>query len=300
MLGLQYFSFSEIWSPLNMVIAILIAVAYLGLIGPYRTKVFRESEPVSVGKALCFLLGLLVYYMAHGGPIDLLGHLMFSAHMTSMTLAYLVAPPLMLLGIPGWMIRPLIRHPRAKKVFAFLTHPMLTVFIFNVLFSFYHMPFIHDYVMTHFTVHRILFFVLLVSAFMMWWPVLNPTPEVNPISELKKMAYIFSMGVLITPACALLIFADSTIYATYNDPAIWAQAMGYCVPTNAQALLQSFSGGPADFLLLGAQEDQQLGGVIMKVAQEIVYGWALGYVFFSWYGREKGDDNEMEPGPAAV
>lgn len=298
MLGLQYFSFSDLWSPVNLIVTIILAVVYLGVVGPYRTKLFSESEPVSAGRAVSFLLGLFVYYMAHGGPIDLLGHLMFSAHMTAMSLAYLVAPPLMLIGIPGWMLRPLLKFSGVKKVIKSITHPMIAVFVFNILFSFYHMPAIHDYVMTHFTIHSLFFFVLLIAAFMMWWPIITPLPELYAMSELKKMAYIFANGVLITPACALLIFADSSVFATYSDPTAWAAAMGYCVSADSQMLLQNFTGGPEFFLLLDGQEDQQLGGVIMKVVQEITYGAALAYVFFTWYGRERGDDKDLEPNPA--
>jgi putative membrane protein len=297
MLGLQYFEFSELWSPVNMVITVIVALLYLAMIGPYRSR-FVDSEPVPIKKIASFLTGLFVFYMANGGPIELLGHLMFSAHMTSMSLAYLVAPPLMLIGIQGWMIRPLFRIPGFKKVLTAITHPMITVIVFNIVFSFYHMPAIHDYVMTHFTIHALFYLVLAISAFMMWWPIVTPLPELYSMSELKKMAYIFANGVLITPACALIIFANTPIFATYSDPAAWATAMGYCVPTNAQVLLQNFDGGPAFFSLLDAQEDQQLGGVIMKVLQEITYGAALAYVFFTWYGRERLDDNELEPGPA--
>ncbi|MDF2669217.1 MAG: cytochrome oxidase assembly protein [Paenibacillus sp.] len=297
MLGLQYFDFSELWSPVNMVVTIIIAVLYLAIVGPYRAK-FADSEPVPIKRIVCFLIGIFAFYLANGGPVELLGHLMFSAHMTSMSLAYLVAPPLILLGISGWMIRPLFKIPGFKKVLVAITHPMIAVFVFNVAFSFYHMPGIHDYVMTHFTVHTLFYIVLTISAFMMWWPIITPLPELYSMSELKKMAYIFANGVLITPACALIIFAGSALFATYSDPVAWATAMGYCVPMNAQVLLQNFAGGPEFFSLLDAQEDQQLGGVIMKVVQELTYGGALAYVFFSWYTRERLDDNELEPGPA--
>ncbi|MDQ1911515.1 cytochrome c oxidase assembly protein [Paenibacillus sp. GD4] len=36
--------------------------------------------------------------------------------------------------------------------------------------------------------------------------------------------------------------------------------------------------------------DQSFGGVIMKIVQEIVYGWALGYIFYRWYRRERKDE----------
>ncbi|GAA3410011.1 cytochrome c oxidase assembly factor CtaG [Paenibacillus hodogayensis] len=290
MLGLQYFSFWELWNPWQMVLTIAIGAVYLWLTGPGRLR-FSNSSPVTAGRKTLFLLGIAIYYFAQGGPLNLLGHLMFSAHMTSMSLAYLAAPPLILLGIPGWLVRPVISRKPVGATIRALTNPLITVVTFNMLFSFYHLPLVHDYVMTHYTVHTIFFFVLLIAAFMMWWPILSPTPELNGLSELKKMGYIFANGVLITPACALIIFASTPVFATYNDPQMWAKAMGYCIPGNAQALLDSFS-GPEYFALLDPQEDQQLGGVIMKILQEITYGAALAYIFFNWYIRERAKDDQ--------
>lgn len=37
--------------------------------------------------------------------------------------------------------------------------------------------------------------------------------------------------------------------------------------------------------------DQQLGGVLMKVIQEIVYGVMLFYVFIEWYRKERDEEN---------
>ncbi|MEF3313723.1 cytochrome c oxidase assembly factor CtaG [Paenibacillus sp. GYB004] len=294
MLGLQYFSFAELWSPWKLAVMIAIGVGYLILIGPKRS-LFADSEPVSRSKKTMFLLGITIYYLADGGPLELLGHLIFSAHMTAMSLAYLVAPPLILIGIPAWMIRPVMNIKKIGAIINTLTKPLIAVVTFNMLFSFYHLPAIHDYVMTHYTVHTIYFFVLLLTSFMMWWPIVSPLPEYGRLSELKKMAFIFANGVLITPACALIIFANTAVYATYNDPQMWATAMGYCVPANSQELLANFS-GPEFFAIFDSREDQQLGGVIMKIMQEITYGAALAYIFFNWYVRERRKD-DLEPEP---
>jgi len=113
--------------------------------------------------------------------------------------------------------------------------------------------------------------VFLISAFMLWFPVFCPLPEYNRMSELKRMAYIFLNGVLLTPACALIIFAKAPMYAMY-------------------------AAVPESLLLLPMLDDQQLGGVIMKIVQEIVYGIALGYTFFRWYRRERKRDEEEDLG----
>jgi putative membrane protein len=42
-------------------------------------------------------------------------------------------------------------------------------------------------------------------------------------------------------------------------------------------------------------EDQQTGGVIMKIIQEIVYGTVIGYVFFRWARREREKEKNEAP-----
>ncbi len=101
---------------------------------------------------------------------------------------------------------------------------------------------------------------------------------------LKKVGYIFADGILLTPACALIIFADSPMYLTYSDPKAWAEALQLCVPPSTLATLNL--SGPEMFNSMPLIHDQQLGGVIMKIIQEIVYGVVLAQVFFSWYQKD--------------
>lgn len=129
---------------------------------------------------------------------------------------------------------------------------------------------------------------------MMWWPILNPLPVAGDLPELRKMGYVAMNAILLTPACALVIFANEPLYLTYTDPQVWAVALGYCIPKGADFILENFS-GPQAFYILPPLEDQQLGGVIMKVVQEIIDIIILAYIFFKWYAKEKKDDLiEME------
>ena len=90
---------------------------------------------------------------------------------------------------------------------------------------------------------------------MMWFPVFCPLPELNRLNDLKKMAYIFGNGVLLTPACALIIFADSIIYDMYANVTV-------------------------PFAHLSPLDDQQLGGVIMKIiARDHLWSYTCLYFF---------------------
>ena len=290
MLGLEYFSFRALWSPWLLFFTIALLIGYYYIIGPWRERRYPDEDRPSIGQQMMSVSGLVLLYLAQGGPLNLLGHLMFTFHMANMSISYLIAPPLIILGIPGYVWRWAFGRPLWKR-FSPLLHPIFTLILFNVLFSFYHIPDVHDYIMSRYALHEAFYFVLFVSAMLMWWQITCPVPEWTRLNGLRRMAYIFASGVLLTPACALIIFADHAMYSVYNDPQVWARAMSYCVAGNTEGLLSQFK-GPAFFNLMSPAEDQQLGGIVMKLVQEIMYGCILAYVFSQWYRQENAESDE--------
>lgn len=284
MFGLQYFKFQEVWSPMFLFATIGIIIGYLYLVGPWREKHFPQEAPVSLGRKLLFITAAVLYYLAYEGPLALLGHIMFSFHMTNMALSYLIVPPMVLAAVPGFIWKKAFSASFWGKL-KFLMHPIVTLILFNMMFSVYHIPVVHDYVMTNFAIHRLYYLVMLIAAFMMWWHVNTPIKEIPHMSHVKRMAYIFANGVLLTPACALIIFSNEPLYAIYNDPQVWVNAMGFCIPGDTSYLLTQF-GGPQFFNTFTTLEDQQAGGIVMKLIQEVTYGVLLTFVFREWFTRE--------------
>ncbi|WP_221563369.1 cytochrome c oxidase assembly factor CtaG [Alkalihalobacillus sp. TS-13] len=283
------FSFSQLWNPIFMAVTLLIIFFYLMYTGPWKNR-FSNSEPVSVKKKVSFIVGIVMFYVGFGGPLYLIGHLMFSIHMIQMSVCYLMAPPLLLYGMPGWMIKPLLKSNSFTKPLKVLTKPLISLVLFNAVFSFYHFPLVFDYLMTNYTEHLIFQALLFMTAVIMWWPVICPIPEWDTMFGLKKVGYIFGNGILLTPACALIIFSESTLYSTYSNPETWSYALGLCLQLGGPVSPELYS----QFVPLSPVDDQQLGGIIMKVVQEIVYGSVLGYVFFQWVRKERlKDDAEI-------
>src|SRR5699024_289262 len=96
----------------------------------------------------------------------------------------------------------------------------------------------HILLTTHMIQMAIFYFVflilsiILIAAFIMWLPVLQPIKEFKKMKPLVKLAYIAGNGLLITPACALIIFAEAPIYAAYSSSGAWIQSLSLCVPGN--------------------------------------------------------------------
>lgn len=289
MLPIELFGFRALWSPYYFVVILIVTILYFLIINIWRNK-FPDSEKVSKGKQIFFVIGMLLLYTAQGSPIDLFSHLMFTAHMVQMAILYLVVPPLLLLGIPDWLLRKIISFPFIKQLIKNLSRPLVALVLFNGIFSIYHLPAIFDIVKTDVWLHAIYTGILFFLAMMMWWPIFTPMIEMQKMSPLRKIAYIFANGAIITPACALIIFADTSMYATYSDPKIWLNALQLCVPRD---MISSFSGiGPEMYNMLPTLEDQQLGGIVMKILQEIIYGSVLGYIFVQWMRQERIQDEQ--------
>lgn len=145
---------------------------------------------------------------------------------------------------------------------SFLKKPLIPLLLFNVLFSIYHIPLIFNAVVSNNFLHNLTHFVLTITALFMWVPLIPIVKELDCLSDIQKIGYIFAAGVLLTPACALIIFSDAPFYSVYNS-------------------------APQLFKSLPPLDDQQTGGIIMKVIQELVYGTMIGYIFFKWARKER-------------
>jgi len=290
---LDIFGFRAMWSPFFFLLLLLISIVYFLITTRYRQKLSSVSEPLTKKQVSFFISTVALLYIIKGSPLDLLGHIMFSVHMTQMALLYLVIPPLFILSFPQWLWRAFLGNKLVKPIFKFLTNPLIALIVFNGMFSFYHIPIIFDAVKTDMLLHTIFTSILFMTAVFMWWPLVNQLEEYQGFLGLKRIGYVFANGILLTPACALIIFADQPMYSTFSNPSFWLQAMELCVPAATLANLNLT--GPEMFNSMPLLEDQRTGGVIMKIIQEIVYGYVLAKIFYTWYRMESKDSIDMNP-----
>lgn len=284
MLTLEIFGFRALWSPYFFIVLLLILTGYFFITIKIRRR-FKTSQPLTKTQGMLFTVGVILLYIIKGSPIDLMGHIMFYVHMIQMAILYLIIPQLFIAGIPEWIWRNIIQLPGLKQIFHLFTKPLIALVLFNGLFSFYHIPLIFDVVKTDMWLHATYTSLLFILAITMWWPIFNSLKEYQSLSGIKKVGYIFANGVLLTPACALIIFADTPMYHTFSDPGSWAKALELCVPMGTLSGIDL--SGPEMFNSMSLIHDQQLGGVVMKIIQEIVYGVVLGRIFFEWYRKEQ-------------
>ena len=116
---------------------------------------------------------------------------LFSAHMFQHVLLTLIAPPLLIVGLPGWLIRPLLRINLLFRFAKLITHPILAFSIFNLMFSIWHIPSLYNLSVTNHSIHITEHLIFIVTAVIMWWPLMSNMPELPRLNYPLQMAYLF-------------------------------------------------------------------------------------------------------------
>lgn len=233
-------SFAELWQPDVMIVSAVCQALFLFVISPVGRRLFRESAPVPIGKALLFLSGLWLLYLAFGTPIDWLSdNYLFSVHMVQHLLETLVMVPLLIAGCPDWLLRPLLRWRPTEAALRFLTHPVIALILFNVAFAIFHLPAVYSLTLTSESFHFFEHSVFFITAVGLWWPILSPLPELPRLQSGMRILYVVGAMDLSQPLNFAVVFTTNAWYGPYID----ARRIFHLSPL----------------------ADQQLGGVIMAV-----------------------------------
>lgn len=235
-----------------------------------------ETRPISDNGVMLFTLGILIIYIAVGTPLDeLADHYMVSAHMLQHLLLSMCAPPLLLLGLPGWMLRPLILKRGVFPIAYVLTRPLVALALFNLTLLFAQLPIAMALELQHeYTVHIGVHILLVATGIIMWWPVLGSVPELPRLSEGLQLVYLFVQSFIPAVLSAFIIFTGTPLYSVYeNLPRLFG---------------------------ISAIDDQRIGGAILKIGGGAILGISGTVIFFQWFNKEQQDEPAVPPAPPLI
>ncbi len=167
----------------------------------------------------------------------------------------------MLLGTPGWLLRPLLRAGSIHRMLRLLTSPLVALMLFNAAFFIWHVPALFEATLHNEAIHIGEHVLFLSMGLLNWWPILGSLLELPHLSPPAQILYLFLAGVPATILGALIVFAATPLYPTYA------------------AAPRVFGLDPI--------ADQQLAGLVMWMPGGMIYLLALSLVFFTWLQREE-------------
>ena len=255
--------FTSRWSlhPSVLIGVAALAGLYLWGIGAARPRGAPGSR-IEPWRPLCFFAGLAVMLGALNGPVhDLSDSYLFSVHMAQHLLLTMVLPPLLIAGLPGWLVDPVVRRKGVLAVGRVLTHPVAAGGLFSVILLVWHTTPAYDLMMRNHDVHVVTHLMFMAGAVILWWPVMSPTPLLPRLGPGMGMLYLFLVQLPMQLLGAIITFADAPLYTWYvAAPRTWG---------------------------LSVLDDQKLGGLLMWVPGNLWIWGAMSVLFFRWAREER-------------
>lgn len=258
-----------------LLLCIGLVVGYVGLIRKYGPLLSpRRDEPVVTRRqVVAFGGGVLALWVASGSPLHMLAdEYLFSAHMIQHLLQAFVMAPLLVMGTPGWMLEVLTSPRWLRSSLRTLGAPLVAGIAFNVVLLGIHWPAVVDLMVRSAPVHVTLHLVLVLSALLMWLPVLSTSPVVQPrMQPLPRMGYLFGMTLLPTVPASFLTFGspDAPLYPIYGQfPRLWDIPVG---------------------------EDMLIAGLFMKTGAGFLLWGIIATMFFRWAADEERREEARRP-----
>jgi putative membrane protein len=246
----------DVWLLFGSIIA-----AYLIAGRRHERATGEATEP---RKRRLFLLGMGVLWLGADWPIhDLAERYLYSMHMTQHLLFTLVAAPILIAGMPVWLLRELLAPGPIRRIFRFMTRPLVALIFFNAVLLFTHWPDVVAASVGSELVHLGLHVLIVTSALVMWWPVMSPLPEMPSLPPPGQMLYLFLQSLAPTIPASFLTFGHRPLYPVYATfPRIWG---------------------------IDALTDQLIAGLIMKLLGGLLLWGVIAVIFFRWYNQEQRD-----------
>lgn len=242
----------------------VIGITALAAIYLWRGRRAPPGEKLSGARKLSFFAALFVIFASLNGPLhDLSDDYLFSAHMVQHLLLTLAMPPLLIAGIPGWMLRPLLRNRTIAAIARRVTKPIFCFVLFNVVIAAWHIPDLYNAAMANHNIHIIEHLMFMSAAVLMWWPLMSPLPELPRLAYPGQMLYCFLMSLPMSITAVYITMADHVLYPAYAA----APRISPLTP----------------------MDDQLLGGLIMWVPGGLIFALIMTVVFFRWAAR--GEDS---------
>jgi cytochrome c oxidase assembly factor CtaG len=247
----------------------------LGAAYALRTTALRRGgRPVGGARQLSFYLGLATLLGALVSPVDTIGeNRVFYAHMVQHLMLIDLAPLLIVLGLTGPILRPILALPGFGRLRA-LAHPVPALLIWAVVLYAWHMPGPYQDALVHPAVHLLEHLSFLIAGVLIWAAILEPLPGPAWFGNGAKAAYVLVVRALAGALGVLFLLAGAPLYPDYAP---------------GERLWQ-----------IAPLTDQRLGGAIMSIEGAVITLVAFALLFLRWLREAEIRQSLVEQGTDPV
>ena len=182
----------------------------------------RRGRPVPWPRLAAFAAGLLTLFVALASPIDTIGEeRLFSMHMFQHLLLGDVGALLLVLGLDGRLLRPLLRVRLVHRL-RVLAHPLVALPLWAANFVLWHLPVLFDAALRSDAIHALQHSLFVALGMLMWAALLEPLPGPAWFTAPWKIPYVLGMWLVMLVLSQVFIWSSHVYYAPYtHDAPLW-------------------------------------------------------------------------------
>lgn len=258
--------------PLQLAPVVILTLAYA-----VRSRTLaRKRRPVRRRRRFSFGAGVVVLLLALVSPLDWYGeNRLLWAHMIQHLLLGDVAPLLIVLGLTGPVLRPVLAVPVLRRLRG-LAHPLVALPLWTVDLYVWHLPVLYQAALDHDAIHALEHACFFGFGALMWAAVVEPLPGPAWFSAGWKAAYTLVVRVAGMVLANVFIWGGAPFYAYY---------------------VRVEHGSAA------ALTDQRIAGLVMFVEGSFVTLLAFGWLFMRFVieaeARQRLIERDVDPVVAA-
>ena len=184
---------------------------------PYQRRagrLAREGRAVPRWRQCCYAGGIVVLIAALSTPLGVLSEKLLVAHMVEHLLIGDIAALLIVLGLTGPMIAPLLRIGVFNRL-RVLSHPLVALPVWALDLYAWHIPVLYEAALRNQYVHALEHACFLIAGIAMWMALFGPLPKPAWFGNLGRLGYIIGVRLVEGILGNVLLWSHTIFYPYY-------------------------------------------------------------------------------------
>ncbi|HVD38623.1 MAG TPA: cytochrome c oxidase assembly protein [Solirubrobacterales bacterium] len=199
-----------VFAPLEALPLLVAAVLY----AKRSLSLAERGRPVPLWRQLCFAGGLLTMAVALVSPVSHVAEELVIAHMVEHLLLGDLATLLLVLGLTGPLLQPILAIPVFDRL-RILAHPLVAFPLWALNFYFWHIPAFYDAAYGGAAVHALEHASFVFFGCLMWMPIFGPLPKPIWFNAGWKVAYVVAVRFAGAILGNVLMWSGTVLYPKY-------------------------------------------------------------------------------------
>jgi len=198
------------FAPLELLPLLLAAALY----AKRSLTLAAKGRPVPLWRQICFASGLLVIVVATVSPLAHVAEELVIAHMVEHLMLGDVATLLLVLGLTGPLLQPILAIPVFDRL-RILAHPLVAFPLWALNFYFWHIPALYDAAYGGAFLHLVEHSSFIFFGCLMWMPIFGPLPKPTWFNAAWKVGYVIAVRFAGAILGNILMWSGSVLYPKY-------------------------------------------------------------------------------------